>query len=68
MSERETNGTGTGTGMDDPVTRRYQPPFDEFQLEVLTVGAGGAYKVAASPGRRVVHSFSHTPPPPPPPP
>ena len=63
--------------MDDPVTRRYQPPFDEFQLEVLTVGAGGAYKVAASPGRRVVHvthathtppTVSRKPPPPPPPP
>ena len=34
----------------DAVTRRYQPPFDEFQLEVLEVKPGEKYAVEASPG------------------
>jgi len=37
----------------DATTRRYQPPFDEFQLEVLTVRTGEMYSAAASPGPSV---------------
>ena len=38
-----------GTALDD-VTRRYQPPFDEFQLEVVEVSGGATYEVKESPG------------------
>ena len=34
----------------DANTRRYQPPFDEFQLEITRVGSGETYDVAPSPG------------------
>ena len=37
----------------DANTRRYQPPFDEFQLETITVGSGETYDVAPSPGPSV---------------
>ena len=37
----------------DANTRRYQPPFDEFQLEMITVGSGETYEVAPSPGPSV---------------
>lgn len=37
----------------DANTRRYQPPFDEFQLEMITVGSRETYEVAPSPGPSV---------------
>ena len=34
----------------DTNTTRYVPPFDEFMLEIVTVGTNGSYTVSPSPG------------------
>ena len=47
---RQTSGARKGEPLDGGVLRKYVPPFEEFQLETLSVTAGSQYTLSPSQG------------------